>query len=156
VAEDGPFSLLTRRNHERAPHQDHAVRQFFPEGTRDANGVLQADKVLAGLRCIVALLLGQQDATSIALDTPLADYGFDSLMAVEFRTQVSQALRMQVPLSITFEFPTLGRIGAWLCAQDAAQTTTPQAAKPVLSVSSVAEESQLVLRDIDALLGDDA
>ncbi|GHT95235.1 hypothetical protein FACS1894116_10420 [Betaproteobacteria bacterium] len=155
VSGNDPFSLLVRRNQESAASPERAT-QDFPEGTRDANGVLQADKVLAGLRRITARLLGQQDAMRIAPDTPLADYGFDSLMAVEFRTQVGNALQMRVPLSITFEFPTLGRISAWLCAQSAAQTAAPQAAAAQIAAPPAAEESLDVLRDIDALLGDDA
>ncbi|MDR3299548.1 MAG: SDR family oxidoreductase [Candidatus Accumulibacter sp.] len=152
----GEFSLLPIAAPAAMPGTaQHAVAADFPPDCRDASGALQAAPVLIGLQKIAARLLGQREPTRVAPDTPLADYGFDSLMAVEFRARVGDALAMRVPLSLTFEYPTLEKICAWLCAQGQAEAAASQSPASVAAIVGEAGALDDFLEDIDALLNED-
>jgi acyl carrier protein len=149
LSAQGEFSLLPITVKDGA-EDTKRIASDFPPDLKDETGALRPEPVLAGLRRIAARLLGQHEPERIAPDAPLADYGFDSLMAVEFRARVSEALAMRVPLSLTFEYPTLEKIRDWLCMQGARAEISP----PVPGVSASGEqELDDFLEDIDALLG---
>jgi acyl transferase domain-containing protein/acyl carrier protein len=152
LSAQGEFSLLPIVAKDGAEETKRAASDFPPD-LADETGTLRPGPVLAGLQRIAARLLGHHEPERIAPDAPLADYGFDSLMAVEFRARVSDALAMRVPLSLTFEYPTLEKIRDWLCGQGARGEIPPLAPVPGADLSGERALDDF-LEDVGALLGE--
>lgn len=113
--------------------------------------------LLEGLRAVACRLLGFADPSRIAVDTPLLEQGFDSLLAVEFRNIVGRELGRAVPVSMIFEYPTLSGIVRWLTASngDAAPEAYPVAHEADRDDVQGPVATEALLADIDSLLGDD-
>ena len=62
----------------------------------------------------IARTLGLDPATRIHPQKPLMDLGFDSLMAVELRNALSQALGRVLPPTLLFDYPTLAALATFL------------------------------------------
>ena len=157
----GFFSLLPIG---RAPMEDRAADSaaaLLTSAMTGASGKPDREKLAQGLQGIAARTLGIGDPARIALNKPLLDYGFDSLMAVEFRTAVSKALNTPVPVSIVFEFPTLDKIAEWLIER-AADDARPSQASPrpaaeqggAVRMAGADAGVRDLLADIDSLLDD--
>jgi 6-methylsalicylic acid synthase len=43
----------------------------------------------------------------------LADLGVDSVMTVTLRKQLQQSLKVKVPPTLTWNYPTVGHLAAW-------------------------------------------
>lgn len=114
--------------------------------------------LLQGLRALACGLLGFADPGRIAVDVPLLEQGFDSLLAVEFRNIVGRELGRAVPVSMIFEYPTLEKIVGWLTSSNgdsSKATVQPQARlAPKPDAASAASSTDALLADIDSLLGD--
>jgi acyl transferase domain-containing protein/acyl carrier protein len=70
--------------------------------------------VLDYLRTLTQDVLGYSDADTIAVDQPLVDQGFDSLMTVDMRNRLSKNLEKTLPASLLFDYPTLEKIAEYL------------------------------------------
>jgi acyl transferase domain-containing protein/acyl carrier protein len=68
-----------------------------------------------------AVLLGLADASSVEPQREFLTLGFDSLIALELRNQLGEALGLRVPTSAVFDNRTPARLAAWLRTQLAAQ-----------------------------------
>jgi natural product biosynthesis luciferase-like monooxygenase protein len=64
--------------------------------------------------------LGLPSPDSLSTTRPLAELGFDSLLAVELRNAVQQTLGQLVKVSALFEHPTLGGLADFLARERAA------------------------------------
>lgn len=111
--------------------------------------------LLEGLRALACRLLGFSDPARIAVDTPLLEQGFDSLLAVEFRNIVGRELGRAVPVSMIFEYPTLGGIVRWLTASSVDAVLRPVAPEADRDEVQSPVATEALLADIDSLLGDD-
>jgi acyl transferase domain-containing protein len=113
--------------------------------------------LLEGLRGLACRLLGFAEPARIAVDTPLLEQGFDSLLAVEFRNIVGRELGRAVPVSMIFEYPTLSGIVRWLTASngDAAPAARPGAPAADRDDVQGPVATAALLADIDSLLGDE-
>jgi microcystin synthetase protein McyG len=78
------------------------------------------------LRTLVGSVLGAP-AASIDPDEPLRDLGLDSLMAVELRNRLGKAVETQLPASVTFDFPTVAELTAFLVRQGVFGLTSTEA-----------------------------
>ncbi|MDY0241082.1 MAG: SDR family oxidoreductase [Rhodospirillaceae bacterium] len=150
---DGVFSLLPVQGRDAAGQNSARADDDPFAGVVRADGTLDPEKTLTGLCRVAAGMLGQTDPGRIAPDKPLQDYGFDSLMAVEFRTIVGKSLNMAIPVSITFEYPTVALMCGWLCGQrggDGAKAPAPSVPPPAIREDDAVIQD--LLADIDSLL----
>lgn len=63
--------------------------------------------LLTYLRMITAHTLGVTDPSTLASDTPFTDMGMDSLMGLELRTILENAMQTTFPATLVFEHPSL-------------------------------------------------
>jgi acyl transferase domain-containing protein/NADPH:quinone reductase-like Zn-dependent oxidoreductase/NADP-dependent 3-hydroxy acid dehydrogenase YdfG len=82
------------------------LRETLPA---DREGVLRAY-----LQELVRQTLGYGESEPVARDQPLADQGFDSLMAVEMRNRLNRSLGRAMPASLLFDYPTIDKIARHL------------------------------------------
>lgn len=105
--------------------------------------------LLRHLQKVTAKLLGFA-IDQLVVDQPLTTQGLDSLMAVELCTKIGQDLGAELPVSLTFDYPTLAKIADFLlhevlALQTADENVSPAEAAPASTAS--------VLDEIEALLG---
>jgi acyl carrier protein len=72
-----------------------------------------AQELRSFLREAAAKLLGLQ-ASRVSLQRPLAELGMDSLMAVEFRSRISQAVGSPMPATLLFNYPAIEPLACFL------------------------------------------
>ncbi len=176
LEKDGYFSLLVKEEAGGAKDAADGQDAALLAGCRDASGRFERAALAEALREMAADLLGLAQASSLALDKSLLEYGFDSLMTVRFRTELSRELGRNIPVSMIFEYPDIAGIAGWIIETDAegqggdsVQETPDKSAAPIPSGPAASPASaspapnslpdkrnvQNLLEDIDALLGDD-
>jgi acyl transferase domain-containing protein/protein-L-isoaspartate O-methyltransferase len=69
------------------------------------------------VRQLAAKVLGVARADELSIDEPLRALGLDSLMAVELRNLLSQAVGKTLPATVTFDHPSVAALAAHLAAQ---------------------------------------
>ncbi|AFZ34701.1 6-deoxyerythronolide-B synthase, 8-amino-7-oxononanoate synthase [Stanieria cyanosphaera PCC 7437] len=79
----------------------------------------------------VAKVLGFSDRKSVDVQENFADLGMDSLMAVELKNQLQTSLKIDIPLTITFDYPTVEALANYLFEKIAGEDNSYQ-----LSVTS--------------------
>jgi len=77
--------------------------------------------VRAELRDQVSQLVGLDD-DSMGDDTPLMDSGMDSLSSVEFRNTVAKEFKMNLPATLTFDFPSIKSLTEFIVEQSRAES----------------------------------
>ncbi|WP_055422400.1 type I polyketide synthase, partial [Streptomyces pactum] len=118
-------------------------RRSAQDGSQDAGARLRRrlaemgpaerrDAVLALVRDLIAAVLGHAFADRIETDRPFRDLGFTSLTAVELRNQLNAVTGLRLPVSLVFDYPTLGELVTLLvgklCPDGATQAGgTPEA-----------------------------
>lgn len=90
--------LVNIRQQLLAAHQTQAAPEFLLDYLRQA----------------VAQILGLPDPEQIDPHQGLLDIGLDSLMAVELRNRLSNALAEQLPSTLIFDYPTLAKLTGYL------------------------------------------
>ncbi|GAU08622.1 type I polyketide synthase [Desulfoplanes formicivorans] len=114
-----------------------------------------AASLLEGLRLVACRLIGVSDPAHLAVEVPLLEQGFDSLLAVEFRNIIGRELGRTIPVSLIFEYPTLEKIAGWLRGSNGSETEE-QIPVEIANVDHFADrDRQALLNDIDSLLGED-
>nr|WP_234048703.1 type I polyketide synthase [Streptomyces liliifuscus] len=92
----------------------------LPDGEREG--------ALAGLvRDAVATVLGYPDGDALPAGKPLADLGFDSLMAVQLRNALSTATGLWLPATVVFDHPTADALARHLLDSISGETPETQA-----------------------------
>jgi acyl transferase domain-containing protein/D-arabinose 1-dehydrogenase-like Zn-dependent alcohol dehydrogenase len=105
-----------------------------PLGQRLA-GMPEAERsvvLLDVVRATVAEVIGRSDPDRIDPDRALKDIGFDSLMSVELRNRLSEAVGAKLPATLVFNHPTPNALSTYLRAEVVVdQTAAPET--PVLA-----------------------
>ncbi|BFU44972.1 hypothetical protein KRMM14A1004_32090 [Krasilnikovia sp. MM14-A1004] len=103
-----------------------------------------------------AKLLGHPDPAAIDPERDFLELGFDSLIAVELRNQLSDALALRLPTSIVFDSRTPAGFAEWLLGELAGAApgaAAPGATRTVAAGETVHELFQQAVRDGRALAG---
>ncbi|MFJ5222639.1 type I polyketide synthase [Streptomyces sp. NPDC088400] len=93
-----------------------------------------------------AVLLGRRDADALDPERAFLTLGFDSLIALELRNQLGEALSIRVPTSVVFESRTPVGLAQWLRGRLADQGGLSAAAEPG-ALTAIQENTQ------DSLVG---
>jgi acyl carrier protein len=99
----------------------------------------------AFLRDAAAKLLGLP-TSGVSLQRPLAELGMDSLMAVEFRSRISQAVASQMPATLLFNYPALEPLARFLENRFFAKPAEPLNGATALNDASLEED---LLRELE-------
>lgn len=75
---------------------------------------IMARRLVAGA---LAQVLGHADAAGIDPQTGFTDLGLDSLLAVELRDALQSAVGVQLPVSVTFDHPSIDQLTDYLITQ---------------------------------------
>ncbi|MET8981427.1 type I polyketide synthase [Streptomyces sp. NPDC004539] len=70
--------------------------------------------VTALLREQTALVLGHGEGDGLGTGRPFKELGFDSLTAVELRNRLGRLTGLTLPVTVVFEYPTIGELAAHL------------------------------------------
>jgi acyl carrier protein len=82
---------------------------------------------------------------------PLNELGLDSLMAIELRNKLGNAVGQVLPATLLFEYPTINALTDYLSSQLLELTSVPQSSE----TASVAEASSSALLTLDNLSEDE-
>ncbi|GDY77134.1 hypothetical protein SAV31267_066190 [Streptomyces avermitilis] len=91
--------------------------------------VERQETLLALVRDRIAAVLGHASSDRIETDRPFRDLGFTSLTAVELRNRLNAATGLRLPVSLVFDYPTLGELVELLAGKLVPDGTEP-AARP--------------------------
>ncbi|MFI1480458.1 type I polyketide synthase [Streptomyces sp. NPDC020747] len=92
----------------------------LPDGERE-------DALAELVRETVAVVLGYPDGDALPAGKPLADLGFDSLMAVQLRNTLSTATGLWLPATVVFDHPTADALARHLLDLISGETPETQA-----------------------------
>jgi polyketide synthase PksN len=97
--------------------QDDDLRRL-PRASRDPAGVAShADRLVRATHDWLRSLASEQldiEFSKVEIDTPLQDYGVDSVMIMQLLRQVSEVIKEKLDPSLLFEYPTIQSFTRWL------------------------------------------
>ena len=96
------------------------------------------------IRSLVALALGFDDITQVPVDTPLRDWGLESLQVVDLRNRIERAFAVTIPLDVLLAGESPESVATALVGQEA--HTTPGISR---------DEAEKVLENLENLSQDD-
>ena len=88
-----------------------------PRATSDS----AVDQILPSIQSIVKKMLG----IVIADDQPLMEAGLDSLGAVDLRTAIGEAFRLELPATVMFDHPSITALAQYISMQLGSTTLMP-------------------------------
>ncbi len=115
------------------------------------------DVLVGAVRRAVAGVLRVGDPDRLRRDQPLLDMGFDSLMAIELRNVLRQALALEqkLPATLVFDHPTIGSIAVHLDGLLAGRAGAAPARPDVGAPESGGGRPTLDVADVAALSDDE-
>ncbi len=107
------------------------VRTFSATTTTTAASIADHASIVAKLSEIAVQILGE----AIAPDQPLMAAGLDSVGAVELKNAVSTAFGLELPSTITFDYPTIDALAQYIASQTANNSTAAAVQDPVAAAA---------------------
>jgi acyl carrier protein len=108
----------------------------------------------AFIRGCVARTLRLSETMPLDGETRFFDVGLDSLMAIEVRTRLQDALRVDLPSTLLFDYPTLDALTRYL-AFEVLRFEAPAAEKPAREDRRAKQREELAA-DVEALSEEEA
>lgn len=88
---------------------------------------------------MVSEVLGE----SIPPDQPLMEAGLDSIGAVELRNTVAAKFGVELPATVTFDYPTLDALAQFVASKVAPEISSGEYYEPMAYLSSAANDQAL-------------
>ncbi|MEV6423777.1 type I polyketide synthase [Streptomyces sp. NPDC051662] len=110
----GLFRVPARRS-ARSEDQDAGTR--LRDRLAEMVPVERQETLLELVRDRIAAVLGHASTDRVETDRPFRDLGFTSLTAVELRNRLNAATGLRLPVSLVFDYPTLGELVTLLTAR---------------------------------------
>lgn len=92
----------------------------FPKEDKKSNTLLaelrrvpakeRAPVLLRNTQQVFSRVLGYEDIESLDSNRPFSDIGIDSLVSVEIKNKLSEILGINLPISLLYDYPSLGRL----------------------------------------------
>jgi aryl carrier-like protein len=98
---------------DRSKRESSIIERALEDGLAHLYQTGDQEPISEALTLLAADLLGFAP-DRLERDKPLSQYGFDSLMVVSLRNQLSRALGRNVPVTLAFERPTILALADWL------------------------------------------
>ena len=101
---------------------------------------------------LAATVLGVPDAARIDVGQPLQELGLDSLMAVDLRNRLGRAVDGMLPVTLLFEYPSVGALTGFLASEVLAPLgngAEPGSARA--PAEEIAEDDQIAARLLEKL-----
>jgi NAD(P)-dependent dehydrogenase (short-subunit alcohol dehydrogenase family)/acyl carrier protein len=98
--------------------------------------------------------LAFHEGEAIDPDVPLSDLGMDSLLAIDLRNSLANALERQLPSTLLFDYPTINTLMAYLKAGTVREEETTWQAVPVRVPETRARDSFAFLSAIEEMSDD--
>jgi acyl carrier protein len=135
---------------------DHLLARQIQDALPDKRGGILQDV----LRSLIIQTLNLSPQTSIDVQRPLRELGFDSLMSVELRNKLRASTGCALPVTLVYDYPTItaltNHLLFLLCPEDASEQGASSAAnneqKNYLQNDLQEDLSQLTDEELDALL----
>lgn len=117
-----------------------------------AGGIADHASIVAKLSEIAVQILGE----AIATDQPLMAAGLDSVGAVELKNAVSGAFGLELPSTVTFDYPTIDALAQYIASNSQSVTNSAAAGAVLVQDPAAAAAIHRTLMDIAAgILGGD-
>jgi acyl transferase domain-containing protein/acyl carrier protein len=125
-----------------APRSGPAPAATLGERIGGLDAGLRPQAVLDVVLRYVAEVLGHADASSLDARQSFLDLGFNSLLAVELRNELTEATGLRLPATLVFEFPTPAVLAAHLLSEltpaaPPRPAPPPSARKPLLFLEPI-------------------
>ena len=140
AAEAGPRSA-TRTEAQATGGELKSRLAAVPEAERE--GVL-----LMFVQDQVARVLGLATGQGLDPQVPFTSLGIDSLMAVELRNALASAMARSLPPSLTFDYPTIATLAAFMSSEQLAAPVPPMSSP----VSGPVDVGEMTEEQVDSLL----
>jgi acyl transferase domain-containing protein/acyl carrier protein len=131
-----------------APRPAESAAGAMARRLAEAPAALRPELMVELVREEVAGVLGLGGGQAVPLDAGLFELGMDSLMSVELRTRLERGVGRPLPSTLTFNYPNVGALAAFLQAETVETVETaaaPELERPVPAPSD----------DLDALTEDE-
>ncbi|WP_026906950.1 type I polyketide synthase [Paucisalibacillus globulus] len=73
--------------------------------------------LLARLKSVISTILGYTDDESIQVDIPITEQGADSLMIFSMKTEITKLTKVDIDISVFYNYPTLVSINDYILKQ---------------------------------------
>jgi myxalamid-type polyketide synthase MxaB len=111
--------------------------------------------LLSHLQAQAAKVLGYDGTTTMVVDRPLMEQGFDSLLAVDMKNRLNRMLQISLPVSLLFDYPTLGKIAEYILFEVLEFDRRP-ASQARQTEQRQALDAHVVMEEIESLLGNES
>ena len=111
---EGQCEFIQTLYHERKKKSSQVPQQTLSDQLMQAQAEKREQMILSYLQKTGSKIAGYEDNQHMDVNKPLIDAGFDSLMAVEFRNILNQALNTSLPATLIFDYPTLQHVADYI------------------------------------------
>ncbi len=148
------FKLFENLTDDLKTNSQKRVKMENDEASKKLNNALPEQRLeilLDIVQDVAKRVIGLDQSLEIPVDKPLMDEGFDSLMAVEMRNRLDNAIGVKLPVTLLFDYPTLEKISDFML-QEMFPPTENRDQKKKDSVENEITSANTVLNEIDDLL----
>ncbi len=147
----GLFSNIIGTDYREPQDASKKSRSELIQKLNDAMPERRHHVILSYIQGLAKKVMGYDESQGIAVDKPLMEQGFDSLMAVEMRNRLNKEISVNLPVTLLFDYPTLEKIATFIL-EEILSFKTPEEAPDKKGEDHETTSTNDVLKEIDELL----